>query len=202
MKEIFNFYVLPPFFVKSLRLDSFSRKKLWHYLQGNTSFLEMFIGNCVIISYIVSMVLVCLFGCIYSTHLPEQIQANNNIFVGLGLSSFDSFNLLFYGFILISSVVFGFAVMMVEYYEKYIIKYPFVVLIGMLERAKKYEFAIIMFFFAIMILKGWTMQSISLLFFLYLKMETRRTMIGCLRIRVVLLYSHLSYKELKKFLGK
>lgn len=203
MKEtFFNYYPLPYFFIKSLRLDGFSRKKLWHYLKKNTSLKELFIGNFITFIYLVSLIVMIGFGITYVIHPPEQLKTTEHFYVGFGFLSIDSFDMIFYIFVVLSTVLFGLILMSVDSYEKYIIKYPCIVLIGILERAKKVEFVIFMSFFAIMMIKGWTMQAISLLFFLYLKMEAKRTLMGVLRMRAALLYSHMTYKELRKFLVK
>ena len=200
MKQFLPGYFWLPFIMKALKLDSFSRRKLGYYLDQNSSFLEIFMGSWIAFVYIVSMLLICLFGFIFISHLPEQVSSTKQIFVVFGSVSIASFEMFFYIFITLSSIVFGLTIMLVEYYDKYIIKYPSVILIGLLEKGRKYEFVIIMLFFIAMFLKGWVLQAISLLLFMYLKMETRRTMISALRMKAALLYSHLSLKEIKKLL--
>ena len=201
MKNVFSLHLLAPFFLKKLELDKLTRKKLWHYLKRNTSFKDMLLTNVIIVVYVIVMLLMLFFSITYACNDNLYVSRHKDIIKVFNLSLWEeSFSMIYY---LFTGVIFlGYGVLLVfsDYDKKYLIKSYFIVFMSLYEIIRKIELPLFIFLFSVEIYRGWISQATFLLAYLFIRIETRSTLLHFVRMKATLLYSHYSYKELKKFL--
>lgn len=200
MKNVFSLHLLTPFFLKKLKLDRLTRKKLWHYLKRNTSFKDMLLTNVIIVSYVIVVLLMLFFSITYACNDNLYLYSKDIIKV-FNLSFWEeSFSMVYYLFTGVIFLGYGVLLVFADYDKKYLIKSYFIVFMSLYEIIRKIEIPVFIFLFSFEIYRGWISQATFLLAYLFIRIETRSTLLHFVRMKAALLYSHYSYKELKKFL--
>lgn len=187
-------------FLRSVRVDTFTKKKLNHYLKENTSFKQVFLANWLVFARLFFFLVMLVLTLFYTLNDAETVGKNRKFLFGEFTISSETLDFIYYVFLVFYSLFIWLLIILSDLYEKYIIRYPFVVMVGMLEFSKRYVYPLFAIILLIEVINGWYSQATFLFVYLFATHELRKHLGYHLSIKATLLYCHYKYCELREML--